>query len=66
MCENKWRPIETAPKDGTPIWAYLDGGFQTSLVFYNGEWRHDVRVGIYFLPSYWMPLPAAPHQEKAG
>jgi hypothetical protein len=57
----KWRPIATAPKDGT------------RFLFWNG---HIVGTGLYvnpkvfgadsyqghtgFYPTHWMPLPKAP------
>ena len=57
-----WQPIETAPKDATPIlmwhapnwtligWFYEDGSFyRTDGLSFN---RKD--------PTHWMPLPDPP------
>lgn len=34
---NNWQPIETAPKDGTEIWAYTSEGEQRVVYYDNGE-----------------------------
>lgn len=64
----EWQPIETAPKDGTPILAYnpVTGPYQTRhedgewpmADWYKGDPDHP---GIWYpRPSHWMPLPTAP------
>lgn len=69
-----WRPIETAPKDGTEILAFGPYGDRPQTVaFRNAEWRcsHGSRViesegdfGIKYKRadplSHWMPLPEGP------
>lgn len=58
-----WRPIETAPKDGTRILVFADGHPETmryradrSEAFPwmddggHSSWRADI-------PTHWMPLP---------
>lgn len=65
-----WRPIETAPKDGTRIlvWSEFRGNMAASmhekttcdLTYWNdlngGGWvRHT-----WATPTHWQPLPAAP------
>jgi len=62
-----WQPIETAPKDGTPIiavvpeWrcchiaAWIDKGWSIA-VRENGRMRIPT-------PSHWMPLPPPPEDE---
>jgi hypothetical protein len=63
-----WQPIETAPKDGTPV--LLFGKF-TSLSGaeggYIGQWFQGysdrgwwVVSALPFFPTHWMPLPEPP------
>ena len=68
--EPAWRPIETAPKDGSEILlAHPDG----SMVV--GWWREDRTRGkvcgwsdgddfAMTWPSHWMPIPAAPEAKQ--
>lgn len=63
-----WQPIETAPKDGTPILGFA--GDEYTVVFWNphyselGYW--DLAVcGAHAIdgewnPTHWMPLPKPP------
>lgn len=66
----EWQPIETAPKDGTPV-----------LIFwskkYIGIGEHapeDAFFGAYWWaygtgkcnPSHWMPLPPPPKDAHAA
>lgn len=71
-----WQPIETAPKDGTPILAFHPFKFandKEDAVCDVTAW--DVRGGFWFnrtasnyyqrcsegaQPTHWMPLPPAP------
>ncbi|MCH4572213.1 hypothetical protein [Achromobacter xylosoxidans] len=62
-----WLPIESAPKDGTEIWAY--NGEQARMRWVEGEcyalwiWADDLLAdadGIPEQPTYWQPVPAAP------
>jgi hypothetical protein len=61
-----WQPIETAPKDGSPILAYQpDGGCVViSWVEYfdgGGVWTVDWVDGAEPpTPTHWMPLPEPP------
>lgn len=59
-----WRPIDTAPKDGTDVLAFQrwDDRADRILVmqFNNGRWRTNIHSFVPFDPSHWMPLPAAP------
>ena len=63
----EWQPIETAPRDGTQIWAFRPDAHpddQQGIAWWNssrrgGLWEDpDDRDDA---PTYWMPLPAPPH-----
>ena len=67
---SEWQPIDTAPKDGTPILAYRAdhyGKFGNCCVTY---WRTNKNGNsytgfgefnpTYWPPTHWMPLPKPP------
>lgn len=55
----QWRPIETAPKDGTWVLLWIEDS--ASLGFWNGRtWDDGDFYDDLGSPSYWMPLHAAP------
>lgn len=61
----EWKPIETAPKDGTEIIAYCSdsmGGFISVALCILIDMRLTwVRHGRYVCnPTHWMPLPPPP------
>ena len=63
-----WQPIETAPKDGTPILAWSRMSERAEVVQWedpgDGQfgWRY---IGEYsFGAELWMPLPAPPAETK--
>lgn len=70
MATTEWRPIDTAPKDGTAFlvaikcgdrWQqetarYIDGGTVLAQT-----WDHEVLAPA----EYWMPLPSAPPNTGA-
>jgi hypothetical protein len=68
---SEWKPIETAPKDGTPILAlYADawgmrrysvrywstGNWESGKEGWSDEWR-QLRKDQ---PTHWQPLPPPP------
>lgn len=66
---NGWMPIETAPKDGTEIWAYTPerGGIQFKTLWgpdycKDGWGPIDSCCGYYedMKPTHWKPLPDPP------
>lgn len=71
--EQQWQPIESAPKDGTTIWAENWKMAQRGMVYLNmqGEWElvdgmTNLPTGKGFYPTHWMPLPATPLNNKGG
>lgn len=76
MDNDEWQPIETAPKDGTPILVFgkpqkhpnLESWYDGSAIF-TAEWDAIDEsfcilggdwLGPFIDPSHWMPLPAPP------
>lgn len=62
--EGIWKPIETAPKDGTQFLCYRDGDIA------NAWWTGDVLGGRgwsyakWSFPTHWMPLPKTPEEQS--
>lgn len=69
-----WRPIETAPRDGTKVLAWNKGcghwvasfrlptyGEPQNESHYVKEWRDG--GGRWATPTHWMPLPAEPKDD---
>lgn len=65
----EWRPISTAPKDGTEIDVLIDACERyTNVAYENGEWWietydkafGDVRIAIRRQLTHWRPLPQPP------
>jgi hypothetical protein len=61
-----WKPIETAPIDGTTVFATNWRLGQRGMVSFNGsEWEMvdgltNQPMGVGFYPTHWMPLPEPP------
>ena len=72
-----WRPIETAPKDGTPILVAHYGHEWDEAIWDDGGRNYWGKAGWYYTgydlytsypcePDVWMPKPVAPpaaHQD---
>jgi hypothetical protein len=62
----EWRPIETAPKDGTAILAAVPGWEHALVVLWDtyqgvGRWLDAGPEGYdTFHPTHWMPAPTVP------
>jgi hypothetical protein len=66
-----WQPIETAPRDGTPVWLYCESG-QIAICEFRRKWswkymRWEEWWHAIFPPktsegavSLWQPLPTPP------
>lgn len=59
-----WQPIETAPKDGTPVLVHAVGGVIYVCWHVHGTWRFAMMSDGDWLsvahPLHWMPLPTPP------
>lgn len=66
-----WQPIETAPKDGTPIIAVRDEWVRAREVAWYWDARSPDEPAAFRpkysggQPSHWMPLPAPPASDAA-
>ena len=66
-----WRPIETAPKDGTPVDLWRGEWKERAVNMRRVELRHDnvfyeaIESGPTYVrdATHWMPLPAQPTTE---
>lgn len=58
-----WRPIETAPRDGTRILAYRSGFAELlAIIFWSSDfdiWT-PVHGNSWLSPTHWMSLPPPP------
>ena len=74
---SKWQPIETAPKDGTRFLAFFaleeNDEYYAQIViirwsYYKrwelAEYSGELDYEFDSQPTYWMPLPNPPKQEK--
>ena len=63
-----WQPIETAPKDGSPVLVFKPG-YVMYVAWWNGTmWTFLLHpkqgdLGIYGV-THWQPLPAPPKALK--
>ena len=57
-----WRPIETAPKDGTRVLVFRQASLDHEVGiarFEGGDWCDDDDF-VYYGVTHWMPLPEPP------
>ena len=65
----RWRPIESASKDGTPVIVFVDcdkSKWKRAIVLYDDGWRFSISGTPSYLhckPTHWLPLPPAPDRE---
>ena len=64
---DEWRPIETAPEDGTSVllWQPTHRGGYVVIAYFDLfylAWREE-EEGISLDPTHWRPLPEPPQQE---
>ena len=67
-----WQPIETAPKDGTPILGYSDVYGDMAVVHWHAKtWRllvsGDYAEDDEWFPDQWAPIsPPETHRADGG
>jgi hypothetical protein len=65
--KSAWRPIETAPMDGTRFLSFRHNWSETTaVIFWNDstdEWM-PVNGDIWMSHEFWMPLPEPPDHEN--
>ena len=68
---SEWRPIETAPRDGTKV-LLCEADQPTEIVlgwWLQNAWRDygDIGCGGFddYNPTHWMPLPEPPSDDVA-
>ena len=68
---NGWRPIETAPKDGTTI--ILANGERAGIGFWREftqsgypwrNWFFNMLNSQPYAPTHWQPLPPPPEPQR--
>jgi len=68
LASTQWRPIETAPKDGTDVLLNREGYFRVGSWCYDeGEPARTVwECGGFLLhdPTHWMPIQKPPQEGK--
>ena len=66
VSEDRWQPIETAPKDGSKFLAWRRYSTIPLIVFYNAEYdQYECNDGnLVFSLTHWRPLPEAPAMQE--
>ena len=71
VSEDRWQPIETAPKETTQMFVVVAFGAKVGATPYNSDpwcvWHQRgefVRWPHKFSPTHWMPLPDAPTMQE--
>jgi hypothetical protein len=67
--EAGWRPIETAPKDGTTVILYCAQPkvrYRLTVAKWVATWKAwQSQPGAWTVsPTHWMPLPAPPASQE--
>lgn len=57
-----WRPMESAPMDGTSVLLLHPGSSSTVGWFTAGKWRDESSLKLE--PTHWMPIPAPPETPQ--
>lgn len=76
LAATAWQPIDTAPRDGTPILTWSDGCTENEacmVMWWTAEkadrcgfgWE-AYEVSHMLAPEFWMPLPAPPTDAARG
>ena len=55
-----WRPIATAPQNGTRVLIYIDGAVRVGWLDAKNDWRSDTAYLFPRPPTHWMLLPEPP------
>ncbi len=73
---NEWKPIETAPRDGTAVLGFLPNrsGYVSDKRYEiiswsgwgGGVWDNAGGYHVSDSPTHWMPLPVPPAIQKDG
>ena len=68
LATHHWRPIKTAPRDGTTVDVYTPFGRIANAVFINNCWRYVYFGRLSYVPvgvkvTHWMPLPEPPERK---
>ena len=62
MSEQSWRTIDSAPKNGTLVFAYWRQNHMETAYFKRGSWWGAVDSEEMNDPTHWMPLPKPPRR----
>jgi hypothetical protein len=66
MMQNEWQPIETAPRDRTPmlVWPHL--GLPVVAYRTVDGWCYTLPGKYETYPSHWQPLPPLPDPPSSA
>lgn len=63
--EPQWLPIDSAPKDGSPVLVYIPSYSRPTWASYdNGEWTEEDDYLHEVSPTHWFQLPEPPSQKR--
>lgn len=55
--KGKWQPIETAPRDGTPVDLWHKSGFRITDTWWNADDQMWAGIWSDSNVTHWMPVP---------